>query len=84
MAREEVGRFTSIYQFCEKVDLGAINRRMIESLIRAGAMDSLEGTRVAVVRRRGFRHRSAASAPGGTALSGQGGLFGGGDAAEST
>ena len=34
-----------IYEFCEKVDLGAVNRRMIESLIRAGAMDSLEGTR---------------------------------------
>jgi DNA polymerase-3 subunit alpha len=44
-ARDEVGRFHSIYQICEKVDLGAVNRRMIESLIRAGAMDSLEGTR---------------------------------------
>jgi DNA polymerase-3 subunit alpha len=44
-ARQEVGRFLSLHQFCEKVDLGAINRRMIESLIRAGAMDSLEGTR---------------------------------------
>jgi DNA polymerase-3 subunit alpha len=44
-ARAEVGRFTSLYQFCEKVDLTALNRRMIESLIRAGAMDSLEGTR---------------------------------------
>jgi DNA polymerase-3 subunit alpha len=44
-ARQEVGRFRSLDQFCEKVDLGAINRRMIESLIRAGAMDSLEGTR---------------------------------------
>ena len=27
------------------MDLGAVNRRMIESLIKAGAMDSLEGTR---------------------------------------
>ena len=44
-AREEVGPFHSLYQICEKVDLGAVNRRMIESLIRAGAMDSLEGTR---------------------------------------
>ena len=44
-ARAEVGRFRSIYQFCEKVDLASINRRMIESLIRAGAMDSLEGNR---------------------------------------
>jgi DNA polymerase-3 subunit alpha len=44
-AREQVGRFTSLHQFCETVDLGAVNRRMIESLIRAGAMDSMEGTR---------------------------------------
>ncbi len=44
-ARETEGAFTSIYQFCERVDLSAINRRMIESLIKAGAMDSLEGTR---------------------------------------
>ena len=35
----------SLYDFCERVDLGAVNRRMIESLIKAGAMDSLEGTR---------------------------------------
>ncbi|MBZ5582122.1 MAG: DNA polymerase III subunit alpha [Acidobacteriia bacterium] len=44
-ARAEVGRFRSLYEFCEKVDLGSVNRRMIESLVRAGAMDSLEGTR---------------------------------------
>jgi DNA polymerase-3 subunit alpha len=44
-ARAQVGRLHSLYQFCEHVDLGAINRRMIESLIRAGAMDSLDGTR---------------------------------------
>jgi len=44
-AREQVGRFDSLHQFCETVDFGAVNRRMIESLIRAGAMDSMEGTR---------------------------------------
>jgi len=44
-AREEVGPFRSLHQLCEKVDLSAVNRRMIESLIKAGAMDSLEGTR---------------------------------------
>ncbi len=44
-ARESEGPFTSIYRFCERVDLSALNRRMIESLIKAGAMDSLEGTR---------------------------------------
>jgi DNA polymerase-3 subunit alpha len=44
-ARVEVGRFRSLHEFCEKTDMGAVNRRMIESLIRAGAMDSQEGTR---------------------------------------
>jgi DNA polymerase-3 subunit alpha len=44
-ARAQVGRFRTIHQFAETVDLGAVNRRMIESLIRAGAMDSLAGTR---------------------------------------
>ncbi|MDE3164796.1 MAG: DNA polymerase III subunit alpha, partial [Acidobacteriota bacterium] len=44
-ARDEGGKFTSLHEFCERVDLGAVNRRMIESLIKAGAMDSLEGTR---------------------------------------
>jgi DNA polymerase-3 subunit alpha len=44
-ARREVGPFRSIYHFCENVDLTAANRRMIESLIKAGAMDSLQGSR---------------------------------------
>ena len=37
--------FTSLHEFCDRVDLSAVNRRAIESLIKAGAMDSLEGTR---------------------------------------
>ena len=44
-ARTEGGGFASLHEFCERVDLNGINRRIIESLIRAGAMDSLEGTR---------------------------------------
>jgi DNA polymerase-3 subunit alpha len=44
-AREQAGPFRSIYQFCEMVDMASINRRMIESLIRAGAMDSFDGHR---------------------------------------
>jgi DNA polymerase-3 subunit alpha len=44
-AREEGGKFASLHEFCERVPTGAVNRRMIESLIKAGAMDSLEGTR---------------------------------------
>src|SRR6202051_454643 len=37
----EVGRFKSIYEFCEKVDLRLLNKRVLESLIRSGSMDSL-------------------------------------------
>ncbi|MEO8025408.1 MAG: DNA polymerase III subunit alpha [Bryobacteraceae bacterium] len=44
-ARSADGAFHSIYEFCERVELGAVNRRMIESLIKAGAMDTLEGMR---------------------------------------
>jgi len=44
-ARIEVGgRFHSFWEFCEKVDLRVMNKRVIESLIKAGALDSL-GTR---------------------------------------
>lgn len=39
-SRKKLGSFRSLHQFCEEVDMGAINRRMIESLIKAGAMDS--------------------------------------------
>ncbi|HWR37157.1 MAG TPA: DNA polymerase III subunit alpha [Clostridia bacterium] len=40
-ARQEIGRFESIFQFCEKVDLRLLNKRVVESLIKSGAMDSL-------------------------------------------
>ncbi|MGB8657162.1 MAG: DNA polymerase III subunit alpha [Candidatus Zixiibacteriota bacterium] len=40
-AREKVGKFKDLFQFCAEVDLGALNRRMIESLIQAGAFDSI-------------------------------------------
>ena len=44
-ARTENGPFTSLYDFCERVDLSAVNRRMIESFIKAGALDSLGAAR---------------------------------------
>ena len=40
-ARKGLGRFSSIFQFCEKVDLHLLNKRVIESLIKSGALDSL-------------------------------------------
>src|SRR5579871_2479459 len=44
-ARASGEPFRSLYDFCERVDLGAVNRRMIESFIKAGAFDSFDGTR---------------------------------------
>ena len=40
-ARKEAGQFSTIFEFCEKVDLRLLNKRVLESLIKAGAMDSL-------------------------------------------
>ncbi len=38
-AREE-GPFTSLFEFCERVDLRKVNKRVVESLIKSGAFDS--------------------------------------------
>jgi len=37
---EAGGRFKDLWEFCEKVDLRVMNKRVIESLIKAGALDS--------------------------------------------
>ncbi|HYB74510.1 MAG TPA: DNA polymerase III subunit alpha [Candidatus Sulfotelmatobacter sp.] len=39
--RKAQGRFTSLYDFCERVDLQLVNKRVLESLIKCGAFDSL-------------------------------------------
>ena len=44
-ARENHGRFDEFYDFLQKVDQGVCNKRTIESLIKAGAFDSLGHTR---------------------------------------
>jgi DNA polymerase III subunit alpha len=38
--RQKVGRFRSLFHFCDSVDLGTINRSVVESLIKCGALDS--------------------------------------------
>jgi DNA polymerase-3 subunit alpha len=43
--REEVKRFSSFREFCGSIDLRKVNRRMIESLIKSGACDSLNQSR---------------------------------------
>ncbi|HZI89843.1 MAG TPA: DNA polymerase III subunit alpha, partial [Candidatus Polarisedimenticolia bacterium] len=44
-AREQGGPFTSVWDLCRRVDLKAINKRVVESLVLAGACDSLGGDR---------------------------------------
>src|ERR1700733_10408499 len=39
-AREQNGGFPTLWEFCEKVDLRLMNKRVLESLIKAGALDS--------------------------------------------
>ncbi len=40
-ARKKLGRFRSFFDFCENVDLRLLNKRVLESLIKSGAMDEL-------------------------------------------
>jgi len=40
-ARKKLGRFKTIFEFTENVDLRLLNKRVIESLIKSGAMDSM-------------------------------------------
>jgi len=40
-ARDAGGAFTDFYDFCERVDVAALNKRTVESLVKAGAFDSL-------------------------------------------
>src|SRR5689334_14243157 len=51
-AREADGPFRDLLEFCRRVDKRIVNRRVLESLIRAGAFDSLDD----------HRHRLLASA----------------------
>jgi len=37
--------FESLFDFCERVDLRTVNKRVIESLVKAGAFDSIETDR---------------------------------------
>jgi DNA polymerase-3 subunit alpha len=44
-ARQKVGGFQSLYDFCENVDLRAANKQVTEALIKAGAFDKMGGSR---------------------------------------
>jgi DNA polymerase-3 subunit alpha len=44
-AREEGGPFTSLWDFCERVDCRTVNKKAIEALIKCGALGSTGATR---------------------------------------
>lgn len=44
-ARKEKGAYTSFVDFCDKVEMGEVNKRAIESLIRCGAFDHMGANR---------------------------------------
>jgi len=76
-ARDRIGgRFRSLWQFGAEVDRRLLNKRVIESLIKAGCLDSLGASRsrlaAAVDTALDRAHRSQEQA-----ASGQGSLFGG-------
>jgi DNA polymerase-3 subunit alpha len=48
-ARAEGGPFTSLFDFCARVDRGRINKRAVEALIRGGAFDKLHPERSSMV-----------------------------------
>ncbi|WP_374673902.1 DNA polymerase III subunit alpha [Ideonella sp.] len=48
-AREADGPFTSLFNFCARVDKGKCNKRVVEALIKAGAFDGLHPDRAAAL-----------------------------------
>jgi len=48
-AREEGGPFTSLFDFCNRVDRTKFNKRTLEALIKAGAFDGIDRNRAALV-----------------------------------
>ncbi|MFQ6082293.1 MAG: DNA polymerase III subunit alpha [Candidatus Aminicenantia bacterium] len=44
-ARKKIGKFKSIFEFFREVDIRTVNKKVIESLIKSGAFDSLGGKR---------------------------------------
>jgi DNA polymerase-3 subunit alpha len=79
-ARVEGGEFTSLWDFCERVDSRTVNKKAIEALIKCGALGSTGASR------KGMLHVLESAQAGGQqtqqdALIGQGSIFDLGDGA---
>ncbi|MFQ5588702.1 MAG: DNA polymerase III subunit alpha [Nitrospiria bacterium] len=77
--REKSGAFSSLYDFCRKIDLRKTNKRVIEALIKCGAFDGTKAKRAALMQvmdqamQLGAQHKKEAE-------SGQLSIFGGASA----
>ena len=58
-ARVQGGPFRDLFDFCERVDKRLVNRRVIESLVRAGAFDSITDHRASLLATVGLAMESA-------------------------
>ncbi len=73
-ARDESGEFKSLADFCDRVDLRAVNRRALESLIYCGAFDKIQFNRNQLIKDLELVYEWAQSRARDRA-SGQGNLF---------
>ena len=56
------GAFTSLYDFCSRVDKRLVNRRVLEALIRAGAFDAVDANRARLLASAGRAYEAAEQA----------------------
>ncbi|MEC8646079.1 MAG: DNA polymerase III subunit alpha, partial [Candidatus Latescibacterota bacterium] len=79
--RVQDGPYGTLFEFCERIDLKAVNRRVVESLVAAGALDGVEGHRAQKLEALDLALRVAQKAQE-QREKGQISLFGGGDESE--
>ncbi len=80
--REEHGEFKDLFDFCARIDLRKVNKRVIEALIKSGAMDIFGQHRAALLLSVS-KATHAAEQQQQNALCGQNDLFGMGDGSAS-
>jgi len=57
--RDQAGPYTDLFDFCQRVDKRVVNRRVLESLIRAGTFDSINTHRAGLLASVGIALESA-------------------------
>jgi DNA polymerase III subunit alpha len=72
--RSQAGPFTSLFDFCARVEKGVVNRRVVEALVRSGAFDAVDADRAKLFATVG---RALEAAEKAAADAGQESLFGG-------